>query len=390
MNLRLLKKYSYNKPSLKPDARRLSVNIFAFNKENIEKYNEIYQWIRTKKLPQLERTPAGNISHKHRIRPSYGVLIRATTIELTIILIDGIWRFQLRNDIKENQKVLNYINNAEADDAITGGAAFRILQKELGKDGINLNDYKIKNGEEVNATIEKPIIKMERPIFEHYVFYNVHHIDIHSAWPAGIARAYPEMAKTWERLYNNRKACPIYKQVLNKSIGVMHSRRHNFAWAQLAKAGIEGCNKQIRELANDLIYSGRQILSYNTDGIWYRGEVYHGEGEGDGLGQWRNDHINCRFRARSAGAYEYENDEEGYKPVLRGHTHLDDILDRSEWEWGDIYPAEAKKHHNVDTAIIQYDWDVEKGVIEKEENIWDLLLETKEHFEPLRNNVKKK
>ena len=61
----------------------------------------------------------------------------------------------------------------------------------------------------------------------------------------------------------------------------------------------------MRELAKQLKDSGRMVLAYNTDGIWYCGEIYHGEGEGNGLGQWSNDHTNCTIRFKSAGSYEY-------------------------------------------------------------------------------------
>lgn len=82
------------------------------------------------------------------------------------------------------------------------------------------------------------------------------------------------------------------------------------------------------------------VISYNTDGIWYQGAVYHGDGEGDDLGQWHNDHVNCRFRAKSAGSYEFiENGS--YFPVVRGKTRLDDLIPRDKWQWGDIYQNEA-------------------------------------------------
>ena len=78
------------------------------------------------------------------------------------------------------------------------------------------------------------------------------------------------------------------------------------------------------------------ISVLNTDGIWYNGPLYHGDGEGSGLGQWENDHKNCQFRMASAGAYEFI--EEGtYHPVIRGIPNDT----KTEWEWGDIYKEKA-------------------------------------------------
>ena len=86
--------------------------------------------------------------------------------------------------------------------------------------------------------------------------------------------------------------------------------------------------------------NGRHLILTNVDGIWYTGDIYHGDGEGDKLGQWSNDHMNCTCRAKSAGAYEYiENGE--YHAVVRGSTNLDKIKPRDQWVWGDIYNEDA-------------------------------------------------
>jgi hypothetical protein len=99
--------------------------------------------------------------------------------------------------------------------------------------------------------------------------------------------------------------------------------------------------------------AGRQILAYNTDGIWYAGEEYHGEGEGPELGQWGHDHRNCKIRFKSAGAYEFIEDGK-YYPVIRGLTLLDKVKDRdTEWQWGDIFNAPEYGYY----------FDEDKGVV---------------------------
>lgn len=55
------------------------------------------------------------------------------------------------------------------------------------------------------------------------------------------------------------------------------------------------------------------------------------------MGDWHNDRINCQFRMKSDGAYEFI--ENGiYYPVIRGIAN--DV--KNDWQWGDIYTEKAK------------------------------------------------
>ena len=96
---------------------------------------------------------------------------------------------------------------------------------------------------------------------------------------------------------------------------------------------------------------------WNTDGIWYQGDVYHDEGEGKQLGQWKNDYIDCMWRAASKGKYEFADSEGNYHPVVRGRTRLDKVKERDDWEWGDIYDVRAQ--------VIEYVW-TEDGITNAE------------------------
>jgi hypothetical protein len=107
-------------------------------------------------------------------------------------------------------------------------------------------------------------------------------------------------------------------------------------WAHLSKDAISDNNKRVLNLVERLEKAGRTVLLLNTDGIWYDGPVYHGEGEGSGLGEWSNDHIHCQFRMAGAGAYEYIEDGV-YHPVIRGIPNTT----KTKWEWGDIYKEKA-------------------------------------------------
>ena len=130
-------------------------------------------------------------------------------------------------------------------------------------------------------------------------------------------------------------------------------------WAHLAKDAIEDNNIRVATLAKKLQVAGREVLGFNTDGIWYRGEIYHGKGEGDNLGEWSNDHKNCILRSKSNGAYEFIEDGV-YNVVLRGQSTRDLVEpDRDKWTWGDIYKG----------TVIGFKYNELEGVFEYEENI---------------------
>ena len=185
------------------------------------------------------------------------------------------------------------------------------------------------------------LIRLNNPIYADKIFKNAHHIDFHSSFPSGLVNTHSEFKPVIEKLYNGRKRHPEYKYILNSTIGYMQSIPCcKAAWAQLSRDAINDNNKRIDELAEKLIKSGRTILAFNTDGIWYTGDIYHDENEGNNICQWHNDHKDCIIRFKSAGAYEFiENDI--YTPVIRGRTLLDNIKDRSQWTWGDIFNKET-------------------------------------------------
>ena len=222
-----------------------------------------------------------------------------------------------------------------------GGKGWKLMCKEFLKDNINIDNYAIdpNEGMRIKTSLDfpKPYIDMKGApsgqIFEH-----CNHIDFHSSYPAGLANTHPEFRPTIERVYQQRKTNPNRKLSLNCFIGCRQSPKSTWKcrWSHLAKDAIGDNNRRIDEMDARLKANGDKVLGHNTDGIWYQGPVYHGEGEGNDLGQWRNDYVDCRFRAKSRGAYEFiENGK--YYPVVRGITELDWIKPREEWQWGDIF-----------------------------------------------------
>ena len=282
----------------------------------------------------IKKTPSGGISYDRLLLPAYWWSVSNAGAELLFLSGYGFYKLQFRHiKVSDND---NY-------EKLRGYKAFKLFGEICKKYNINLDDYEIDNGLEIKETIEKPIIKVEEDVEIDTEYNNVNHLDFHNSYPSGLVLTHPEFKEPIEFLYKNRKENPQYKDVLNYSIGFMHSIQPLFKarLANLARDAINNNNERIRKLAEELKNSGRKILSYNTDGIWYQGELYHNETEGPDICQWHNDHVDCKFRIKSAGCYEYiENGE--YHPVVRGTTKYDLVKPRTEWEWGDIYKSEAE------------------------------------------------
>ena len=318
-----LRNLKHAKSSAKTNYLLIPVSVFDITEEGAKTFNKIYFWLKKQNLYTIERTPSGGIKNgPHRLRPAWDIQKSRTCIELTILLEEGEWRIQFRTKLPHR---------------MSGRNAFTTFKRLLLKKGIDLEKYAIENGSEVKEQIEKPLIGAAREIFYDYTFDKVNHIDYHSSFAAGLANTHPEFRECLTDIYEKREKKEQYKNVLNFSIGFMQSISGCHArWAHLARDAIKDNNERVKNLAETLEKKGRIVLTFNTDGIWYKGPVYHGKGEGEGLGEWHNDHVNCKFRARSAGSYEFI--ENGiYHAVVRGVAN--DL--KSDWKWGDIYEDKA-------------------------------------------------
>lgn len=310
--------------SLKINQLLIPVSVFDITTEGAKAFNKIYFWVKSKNLNKLKRTKSGGIQTGVKLRlPAYDIRINRYCVELTLVMDGRCWRIQFRTKPPEG---------------MSGRKAFTEFKRLLIKDGIDLDNYAIDNGEEVKNEIEKPLIGAARKWMYDVIYEEVNHIDFHSSYAGGLAETHPEFRNTLEKIYLKREKDNMCKNILNFSIGFMQSLGGCSAkWAHLSRDAIKNNNDRVKELASRLDKSGRLVISFNTDGIWYRGPVYHGKGEGENMGQWHNDHINCKFRMKSDGAYEFI--ENGiYNPVVRGIAN--DV--KSDWQWGDIYTDKAK------------------------------------------------
>ena len=321
--LKELAKLKHTASSSRLNYLLIPVSNFEITKEGAKGFNKIYLWLKKQNLYKLERTPSGSIKNgPHVKRPAWDIKVNHYCVELTVVMEGKAWRIQFRTKLPKG---------------MSGKKAFTAFKRLLLKDGIDLDKLAIDNGPEVKKEIEHYLVKPYHKFYIDKTYNNAHHIDFHSSFAGGLANTHPEFRKTLEWLYKNREKSEINKNILNFSIGYMQSIQGCKArWAHLSKDAISDNNKRVLDIVEKLEKSGRTVLLLNTDGVWYNGPLYHGDGEGPELGQWQTDHKNCQFRMASAGAYEFI--EKGiYHPVIRGIPNDT----KTEWKWGDIYKEKA-------------------------------------------------
>ena len=340
-------KYKSSRPTMKPNKMLIPVNNFSFNDKDVEEFNEIYNYClqnaREGKMRNFVITKSGGISIAiGNIRGAMWMLtVKKTFIEIIIRNFDAYYYRFIIGHQKDKTEV-------------SGRQAWWKYKETVETHGVNLEELAIDNGFEVKQTIPSPRIELK--VAEGRTYYNAHHLDINSAYNAGMMKAFPELEPAIREMYNKRKLNPEYKQVLNMTQGFMQSQMVGYKYAHISKAGYVYTLNKLDELTMKLLASGRRILSYNTDGIWYQGDVYHDSEEGTDIGQWKNDQINCKIRFKSKGCYEYETADGTYKPVFRGESAYEKIVPKEQWQWGDICKGD----------VVEYYFKEGKGVLKKQ------------------------
>ncbi len=316
-------------------------------------FNDLYQMLLNSGFEPIKRTKSGGISidknqrlYHHKV---YDVKQYASVVEITVCLPVN---YKMRS-YRIQWRINNYKDEAENEQLITGRKSFNIFKKECLKDGIRLEDYEIskEEGIEINKQIDKPDIRLFNDFINvRKTIKHANHLDFHKFYMGGLKKARPEFVKTIDRLAAMSKTNKMYKTVLAATIGYMHSPCCGYKYAQLAYDAIHKAYEDYYKVMKALEKTN-EILATNTDGIWYVGKEFHGLLESEEVGGWSNDHFDCTIRFKSAGSYEYiENDK--YMPVVRGRTNLDKIKNRAEWNWGDIM---------LPSASIQT-WSFKEGV----------------------------
>lgn len=343
----------------KYDQYRVAPNKLSMSDEGVAKFNKIYLTLRDSPLNALVRTASDSIS-KTAIENHWSWDIRGNDEWKGITVILGKDVYSIR--------IGRFANGIGDELGISPRAAFSTMREELAKDGIDLDKYAVtkEEGMKIKETIPSALID---------IFYlsdetdagidNVFHLDFNSAYPSGLVVTHPEFRKTIERVYSQRKTNPKFKAAMNLFIGCCQSPKNPWGakWSQLSKDAIEWTRDQMIMLADRIRMSGREVIGYNTDGIFVKGfgpdDTFEDEMYGaDKLCHYKRDEWNMKFRAKSKGAYEFigctkDNPKPHYEAVLRGSTRLDVVKPREKWSWGDIYKC----------SEIVYGWSDSKGFV---------------------------
>lgn len=329
---------------------------FRFSNEGINEFNEIYSYC-YKNFLYVEPTNSGAFPNGlYKFNQRYMVVKSNTAYELVIACLKGCYRFILGNEVAD-------------DNTITGSQALRSLLKGAKKynviDLFERFEVDKEEGLKIKSEIKAPIITACGGCIGKE-FDNCHHLDFNSSYMSRLAEAYEQLRPLANHLYEQRHEHNGYfKHVMTNSIGCMQSKycidmhsekmqkKKPYALAYFAKIAINGTVDKIEEYVQKLHKEGRKPILINTDGIWYQGEEYHDPFEGDGIGKWKNDHVNCKLYVKSSGAYQYEEDGVIYS-VVRGRTHLDSIKpDRRDWNWREIdeYPDTCFYEFNKELGV---------------------------------------
>lgn len=347
------------------DAKRNRANIHVTwldpSPESIAVFNRAYNLVASWR--NISQTKSGGIA-KSGIKFRYftkSVEITKSSYELTIIAPSKCYILRFRHDFGKGEE-----------GKLAGKSAFANLRRRCKARGFELSDLAIPNGKQVKETIPAPDIRLIEK-FKDQIIRNTFHIDMNSAYMAGIQREFGYAGEgkfgaviqdIYDHRHDNTKTAKYNKAILNCSQGYMQSQycvmnRVGYSLSHLAKAGIVFCKNRLQELIAHYEGLGCELIATNTDGAWFTingvPETKLREGTSELLGEHKIDHWNCTLRYKTKGAYEYiENGV--YTVRMRGKTRLDRIKPRTMWEWGDIY--------KLDCQPIKYKFIKEEGIVE--------------------------
>lgn len=345
-------RYRHKEFTYKPNKYQIEPIEMPFSQ--YDEFNEIYKYCKEHFL-KVKPTKSKSMPHNTSIQmyDRYMIVQTANKIELTIVCHLGCYRFVIGNKRDEEKN------------PISGKQSVREIYKAAKKLNIDLSKYKVdsETGEKLKKEIFAPHIQKFGAT--NLIYNNVHHLDLNSSYASRIIETYPEFKPLYDYMYQQRHNNNDYfKHVLTNHIGCWQSpycpdvenkgKLTPYQFANLSKIAVNGTYQLIELYIKKLTESGRTVLLTNTDGIWYQGEIYHDEHEGEQLGQWKNDHTNCTFLMKSKGAYQYIENNICHS-VVRGLTLLDKEKSRDEWELGDIFNDKAVEEI--------YTFDEEQGVI---------------------------
>lgn len=326
----------------KIDRFRIPTTQYRLTEENVEWFNKISEFIDFDWWCRLQTTKCGGICKektKYRL-PAFWTKQTKGCVEL--VILTGFYQFRI---------IVGYHDyNEEKEDTYGGRDAYYDFRKVCKEFGVDLDELRISSeeGKAVKETINKPKIDIVSEAYLGRTFQHAWHLDINSAYPAGMAEAFPELFNPINKLFTERKEKPENKLTLNCAWGAFQSPYLPYGGYQLAhlsKAGTEFCERKLAYMDSLLTGLGCMKLAHNTDGTWF--VCSHPEKivelekyTSSELGGFKIDHRDVQIRFKSEGSYEFIEDGQ-YHPVVRGETRLEKIKPREQWTWGDIFNVDA-------------------------------------------------
>lgn len=313
----------------------IPITIIEARRDNTESFNEIYQALYKSHCTELKRTKSGGVCKnlEERWKPfKYDVSFKGTVVEITFVSVYGSCRIQWRLVPKAGDDEHKFT---------TASKYFKnYFLPTCKKFGINLKDYEISKEDGLKAKEEIHFI--DRRVIDTAASYqavyenNINHVDFHKFYISGLLHSHPEFEPVVSYLAAKNGPDNFHKTGLASIIGYFQSQYCGYKFAKLTKDAMNDAYSRFDKVLEKLSKE-RRVLATTTDGIWYQGDIYHGEFEGTGLTEWENDITDCKkIRFKGPNCYEYIDSEGNYKPVVSGLTRADRVLDRSKWKWGFI------------------------------------------------------
>lgn len=346
----------------------------------LEEYNYIYQYIRQVKIDngfkEVIMSNSGGICRRTRYNSISFNKNKNGDVEILVVALDVGYL-----GIKKNQNTSFRIHftscpeETAARTAITGRKSFIAFNKALKKDKVELSMYQLDDEERqkwLDPQYKKdnfpvPLICLEQA-FSGETYDNILHLDIKSAYPYVMAKNYPALAPTIQKIFNERKAKEINKSILNLTYGWLQSKYCGFKYIHISI----DCCKETRERLLDKAQEMRNkykcdVLAYNTDGIWlsfktraqrdYVYNLYNTE-ECQNLGSFNADVKAEHIVFKSAGNYCYYDTKDEPHYVIRGKTNLDRVYEsRAKIPFDKWYLCKGDD-------VITYHFDEEIGYVE--------------------------
>lgn len=346
---------------VKAERNKINFETYWFNPdfEGVKKFNEIYLLVRDWKNAVLTKTKGISTGRKCRYYRKH-IEVTKSGAELLIIAPKASYRVVFRNDYKK----------PDTNEGYSGKFAFRDLVKLLKKEGFDLLNEAITNGDEVKKTIPAPDIRLI-PEFTDKTVYHAFHIDINSAYFAGIKQEHGHLGngvfgQVIQRIYDERKIPgkgEKNKSMFNSAQGYMQSQYckingYPYALAHISKPGLVFCRNKLAEIIKHYEALGCKLIGTNTDGAWFTkpdnvSEETLRQGTSKELGGFKIDHYDCKLRFKTKGCYEFiENGS--YTVKMRGQSNLDKVKAREDWQWGDIYDDTAEPIKYIFTTRLGY------------------------------------